>query len=115
MRTGLLFSCGLGSSLLMVGCAGASKKADVETPRQPNVIFIVADDLGYGDMSCYGAKAISTPHVDSLAANGLRFTDAHSVAATSTPSRYSLFTWQYSWRRRDPGIAAGEAGMMLRP
>ena len=44
MRTGLLFSCGLGSSLLMVGCAGASKKADVETPRQPNVIFIVADD-----------------------------------------------------------------------
>ena len=115
MRTGLLFSCGLGSSLLMVGCAGASKKADVETPRQPNVIFIVADDLGYGDMSCYGAKAISTPHVDSLAANGLRFTDAHSVAATSTPSRYSLFTGQYSWRRRDTGIATGDAGMIIRP
>ncbi|CAK7067925.1 MAG: N-acetylgalactosamine-6-O-sulfatase [Bacteroides rodentium] len=115
MKTRLLLGCGLGSSLLMVGCAGANKVADAEVSGKPNVIFIVADDLGYGDMSCYGAKAVATPHVDSLAACGLRFTDAHSVAATSTPSRYSLFTGHYSWRRADTGIAAGNAGMVIRP
>lgn len=114
MKTRLLLGCGLGSSLLMAGCVGANK-ADAEVPGKPNVIFIVADDLGYGDMSCYGAKAVATPHVDSLAACGLRFTDAHSVAATSTPSRYSLFTGHYSWRRADTGIAAGNAGMVIRP
>ena len=53
--------------------------------------------------------------MDSLAANGIRFTDAHSVAATSTPSRYSLFTGHYSWRRNDTGIAAGNAGMIIKP
>ena len=85
MRTKFLLGYGLGGSLLMAGCTGAGKAADAVKLRQPNVIFIVADDLGYGDMSCYGAKSIATPHVDSLAASGLRFTDAHSVAATSTP------------------------------
>ena len=115
MRTKFLLGYGLGGSLLMAGCTGAGKAADAVKPRQPNVIFIVADDLGYGDMSCYGAKSIATPHVDSLAASGLRFTDAHSVAATSTPSRYSLFTGQYSWRRSDTGIATGDAGMVIRP
>lgn len=99
----------------MAGCTGTNKEADAEASGKPNVIFIVADDLGYGDMSCYGAKAVATPHVDSLAACGLRFTDAHSVAATSTPSRYSLFTGHYSWRRADTGIAAGNAGMVIRP
>lgn len=53
--------------------------------------------------------------MDSLATNGIRFTDAHSVAATSTPSRYSLFTGHYSWRRNDTGIAAGNAGMIIKP
>lgn len=57
----------------------------------------------------------STPNVDSLANSGIRFTDAHSVAATSTPSRYSLFTGQYSWRKKGTGIAAGNAGMIIRP
>lgn len=84
-------------------------------PQKPNVIFIVADDLGYGDISCNGEKTVSTPHVDNLAVSGLRFTNAHSVAATSTPSRYSLFTGHYSWRRNDTGIAAGNAGMVIRP
>ena len=83
--------------------------------KQPNVIFIIADDLGYGDMSCYGAHRVQTPHVDELARNGIRFTDAHSVAATSTPSRYSLFTGHYAWRRNDTGIARGDAGMVIRP
>lgn len=59
---------------------------------QPNVIFLVADDLGYGDLSCYGATRVETPNVDGLAQHGVRFTDAHAVASTSTPSRYSMLT-----------------------
>lgn len=115
MKTKLLLGCGFGSSLLIGGCIDVNKATDTTTQQKPNVIFIVADDLGYGDISCYGEKTISTPHVDSLAANGIRFTDAHSVAATSTPSRYSLFTGHYSWRRNDTGIAAGNAGMIIKP
>ena len=115
MKTKLLLGCSFGSSLLTGGCIDVNKAVNTATQQKPNVIFIVADDLGYGDISCYGEKTISTPHVDSLAANGIRFTDAHSVAATSTPSRYSLFTGHYSWRRNDTGIAAGNAGMIIKP
>lgn len=114
MKNNLLLGCAVGSSLL-AGCTGGQKSEKEQVAQRPNVIFIVADDLGYGDLSCYGATQIATPHVDSLAAGGLRFTDAHSVAATSTPSRYSLFTGQYSWRRTDTGIAPGDAGMIIRP
>lgn len=101
---------GLGGSLLIAVPVQAQKKQ-----QQPNVIFIIADDLGYGDMSCYGAHRIQTPHVDGLANSGIRFTDAHAVASTSTPSRYSLFTGHYAWRRKDTGIARGDAGMIIRP
>ncbi len=54
--------------------------------QKPNVIFIYADDLGYGDLSCYGATDIRTPHIDQLAKGGLRFTNGHSTSATCTPS-----------------------------
>ena len=57
--------------------------------KKPNVIIIYADDLGYGDLECYGAKNVETPNVNKLAKDGIRFTNAHAVAATSTPSRYS--------------------------
>ena len=107
-----LLCYGVGPSLLVPCQAAAERRADAE---RPNVVLIVADDLGYGDLSCYGAHRVSTPHVDQLAACGLRFTDAHSVAATSTPSRYSLLTGHYSWRRNDTGIATGDAGMVIRP
>lgn len=111
MNRNTFFICSLGGTFL----TGCTTSAGNETEKKPNVVLIVADDLGYGDLSCYGAKSIATPHVDSLAAQGLLFTDAHSVASTSTPSRYSLFTGQYSWRRNDTGIAAGNAGMIIRP
>ncbi|MEP5237826.1 MAG: sulfatase-like hydrolase/transferase, partial [Flavobacteriaceae bacterium] len=65
---------------------------------RPNVIFILADDLGYGDMSCYGATHFETPACDRLAQEGMRFTDAHSPSAVCTPSRYGLLTGRYSWR-----------------
>ena len=113
MRKEIILTCSIGGACLGGSCT--STPAHQEKEKKPNVIFIVADDLGYGDLSCYGAKKVTTPHVDSLAASGIRFIDAHSVAATSTPSRYSLFTGQYSWRRSDTGIAARNAGMVIRP
>ena len=82
---------------------------------QPNVIFLVADDLGYGDLSCYGATRVETPNVDGLAQHGVRFTDAHAVASTSTPSRYSMLTGEYCFRRPGTDIATGDAGMIIRP
>ena len=83
--------------------------------RRPNVIIIYADDLGYGDLQCYGAKNVETPNVNRLANQGIRFTNAYAVAATSTPSRYSLLTGEYAWRRPDTDIAPGNAGMIVRP
>ncbi|MCR9198839.1 MAG: arylsulfatase [Planctomycetaceae bacterium] len=67
----------------------------------PNVVLIFADDLGYGDLGCYGATKVRTPHIDRLAAEGRRFTDAHSVSAVCTPSRYALLTGQYPVRASD--------------
>ena len=63
---------------------------------KPNIIVILSEDVGYGDLGCYGATKILTPNCDKLAAEGLRFTDAHSAAAVCTPTRYSLLTGQYS-------------------
>lgn len=104
------------AAALLASCSSQSKKENSSADIQkPNVIFLVADDIGFGDFSCNGATEVNTPNVDKLAAQGIRFTDAHAVAATSTPSRYSLFTGHYAWRRNDTGIAAGNAGMVIRP
>ncbi len=81
----------------------------------PNVIFIYADDLGYGDLECYGASNVQTPNVNRLAEHGIRFTNGYAAASTSTPSRYSLLTGEYAWRRNDTGIARGDAGMIVKP
>ena len=83
---------GIGATLL-ASCSGNRQKAEEKVTQQqkkPNVIFLIADDIGYGDLSCNGSKTIHTPNVERLAAQGVRFTDAHAVAATSTPSRYSF-------------------------
>lgn len=66
--------------------------------NRPHIIFIMADDMGYGDLGCYGATKIPTPHMDRLAREGVRLTDAHSSAAVCTPSRYSVLTGRYCWR-----------------
>jgi len=86
-----------------------------ETAARPNVVLIYADDAGYGDLSCYGATRVHTPNLDRLSAEGLRFTDAHSPAATCTPSRYAMLTGQYAWRRKGTGIARGNAAMIIEP
>lgn len=81
---------------------------------KPNIVFIYADDLGFGDLSCYGATRVQTPNVDALARDGIRFVNAHSAAATSTPSRYGLLTGEYPWRRNGTGIAAGDAALIIK-
>ncbi len=82
--------------------------------RNPNIIILYADDLGYGDIGCYGAKDISTPNIDRLAEQGLMFTDAYATAATCTPSRYSILTGTYPWRV-DAHILAGDAPLIIEP
>lgn len=82
--------------------------------QKPNVVLIYADDLGYGDLSSYGAKLIKTPNIDKLAKQGLRFTRAYSTSATCTPSRYSLLTGRYAFRRNDTGIAPGNASALIK-
>ena len=64
------------------------------------MVIILADDVGYGDLSCYGATRVRTPNLDRLAAGGMRFTDGHSPSAMCTPTRYALLTGQYAWRHK---------------
>lgn len=85
----------------------------VAAQQHPNIILIYADDLGYGDLSCYGATKIQTPHIDKLANQGIRFTNAHSTSATCTPSRYAMMTGQYPWRNQGTGILPGDAALIV--
>ena len=99
--------------MLLVAAALASQTLAAQPG--PNVIVFLTDDLGYGDVSCYGSKAIQTPNVDRLAKGGLRFTDAHAAAATCTPSRYSLLTGEYAWRKKGTGVLPGDAALIIEP
>lgn len=90
--------------------------------EKPNIIIIYTDDVGYGDIGCYGAKEVQTPNIDRLALKGLRFTNAYATSSTSTPSRYSLLTGEYHWRKppgwnvgelKGTSIAPGDAGMLI--
>lgn len=82
---------------------------------KPNIVFILADDIGYGDFSCYGATKIKTPNCDRLASQGLRFTDAHSPSAVCTPTRYAFMTGEYAWRKKGTGILPGIAALIVEP
>ncbi|WP_377063004.1 sulfatase family protein [Rufibacter immobilis] len=76
-------------------------------------MIIYVDDLGYGDLSCYGATQIETPHLDQLAKEGIRFTNGHSTSATCTPSRYGLLTGEYPWRKEGTGVLPGDAALII--
>ncbi|MGC3946168.1 MAG: sulfatase-like hydrolase/transferase [Chryseolinea sp.] len=65
-----------------------------QTPRLPNIILIVADDLGYGDLGCYGQKKVKTPNIDRLASEGLRFTQYYAGTSVCAPSRSAMLTGQ---------------------
>jgi len=77
--------------------------ADLPPPAKPNIVIILADDLGYGDVSCYGATKIKTPNIDRLAREGMKFTDAHTAASVCSPSRYGLMTGRSPWRLHKKG------------
>jgi len=104
--------------LLGLGLAFASSVHAAEArPAGPNIIVILADDVGWGDAGSYGATKIKTPHIDRLAAEGRRFEDGHASAAVCTPTRYSLITGQYSWRQTaeglNKGVARGDAPLLI--
>ncbi len=106
----------MNKSLILIPVAGAGlaacDNAGVHT-QKPNIILIVADDLGMGDVSAYGSTTISTPNIDSLAREGLLFTNGYATSATSTPSRYAMFTGQYPWRNADAKILPGDAPLLI--
>lgn len=84
------------------------------TSEHPNVLLIYADDLGYGDVGCYNSESkVPTPHMDRLAADGIRFTDAHSPSTVCTPSRYSVMTGRMAFRLNYPGVFTGVQGPCL--
>lgn len=99
-------------ALFLAGFSCSSRKE--ANRQQPNIVIIYVDDLGYGDLGCYGAKGVETPHVDRLAAGGLRFTDGHSAASTCTPSRFSMLTGKHAFRNK-AAILPGDAPLVIRP
>ncbi len=105
----------IAKALLLCGCLQESSETNaVEKVNPPNVVIFYIDDLGYGDLSSYGATEVQTPNVDRLAQQGVRFTDAHSSAATCTPSRYSLLTGEHGFRI-DADVLKGDAPLLISP
>lgn len=104
----------LGLLLLSAGALAVScDKAAEPKAKQPNVIVILADDLGVGDVSAYGSTTISTPNIDKLAHQGVQFNRGYATSATSTPSRYALLTGEYPWKNKDAKILPGDAPLLI--
>jgi arylsulfatase A-like enzyme len=97
-------------SLLVLTAQVCSARAD--TSRRPNIVIFYVDDLGYGDLGSYGGKMAQTPFLDELSKTGIRFTDAHSVAATCTPSRYAMLTGEHAFRN-NAAILPGDAPLII--
>jgi arylsulfatase A len=108
IRTNVILAGLLGAWCCAVGAA-------TPPPTKPNLVVIMADDLGYGDVSCNGATAVKTPHVDKLAADGLRFTSGYCSASTCTPTRYSFLTGTYAFRESRTGIAGPNSPSIIPP
>lgn len=100
----------LGACVIFVCCMIASASAE-----KPNVIYILADDLGYGDLSCYGQQKFETPNIDRLASEGMKFTAHYSGNTVCTPSRAVLMTGQHSGHCHVRGNLGGETGAPLDP
>jgi arylsulfatase A-like enzyme len=103
----LVESCSEMTRRTFIGSIGA---AAAQQARRPNIVVIVADDLGIGDVGCYGADDARTPHLDRMAVDGIRFTDFHANSPVCSPSRASLLTGQYpqrnhaAWRTEETGL-----------
>lgn len=115
LNLALLSAAALSATCAQAASPAAKAKGKAD-PQKPNVVIILADDLGFGDIACNGSfNTIATPNVDRLAAKGVRFANAHATAATSTPARYSILTGEYAWRKPGTGIAPGDAAMIVTP
>ena len=88
-----------GAAILSVSALAAAPKSD-----RPNIIFILCDDMGYGDLACYGQKHILTPNIDRMAEEGMRFTQAYAGSPVSAPSRATLMTGQHSGHTHVRGL-----------
>ncbi|PKQ61343.1 arylsulfatase [Labilibaculum filiforme] len=97
----------------LISSCQPAKKAVEESDTKPNVVVIYLDDLGYGDLSSYGATELQTPNIDALAEGGNRFTNAYASSATCTPSRYALLTGSYPWRNKEAKILRGSAPLII--
>ena len=89
-------------------------KQAVKKSAQQNVVVIYADDLGFGDLGCYGSRKIDTPNLDRLCAEGLKFTNAYSTSAVCTPARFSILTGRYPFRNDQAHILPGDAGCIIK-
>ena len=101
-------------SLTAIGMQGASAQQQATpqaTPERPNIVFILADDMGYGDLACYGNDYIKTPNIDRLAATGTRFAQAYAGSGISSPSRCSLMTGKNSGNSRIRDNQCYEGGL----
>jgi arylsulfatase A len=112
MKT-ILFTLAVAIALLLVPPADSGDKH----AKRANIVLILADDLGYGDPHCFNKDSlIPTPHIDRLAAQGMRFTDAHAPAAVCTPTRYGILTGRYCWRGRlKESVLFGYDPMLIEP
>ena len=100
-------------TLVFSACQEVKKVAKKEEVKKPNVIVIYLDDLGYGDLSAYGATELNTPNIDVLANDGIKFTNGYATSATCTPSRYALLTGVYPWRNEKAKILPGSAPLII--
>ena len=116
-RRDFLKAAGLGAALALPGCKNAADPFKTNQRKLPNIVFIMADDMGYGDVGVYDAESkIPTPNMDRLAKEGVRFTDAHSPSAVCSPTRYGVLTGRYAWRTRlKRGVLSGFSQPLISP
>ncbi|WP_230779109.1 sulfatase family protein [Roseiconus lacunae] len=99
----------------LAALAGVAPTPPAVAKDTPNIIVIMADDLGYGDLSCYGATELKTPNIDRLAQDGLQFNQGYCSASTCTPTRFSFLTGMYAFRQPGAGIAPPNATSLIKP
>lgn len=98
---------------MILFCCTAFAQQQKSKTKKPNIVIIYLDDLGYGDLSAYGATALKTPNIDVLANEGIKFTNGYATSATCTPSRYAMLTGVYPWRNKEAKILPGSAPLII--
>ncbi|MCD6354715.1 MAG: arylsulfatase, partial [Prolixibacteraceae bacterium] len=115
MFTKKLFSFLLIYAVVFTAISCVNTNSNKQTVQKPNIIFVLADDLGYGDVSCFNEKSkIKTPNIDKMAAEGMRFTDMHTSSSVCTPTRYGILTGRYNWRSPiKQGVLSGSSKALI--